>query len=92
VHELISNVFQHAFPDNESGDITIELGLEEGKHVLTVRDNGVGMPDLKEASSSLGLTLIRDLVAQMRGQLEIEVAKGTRVRIAFAEIEPPTLG
>lgn len=92
VHELVSNVFRHAFPDDKSGDIKIELGLEEGRHVLTVQDNGVGMTDLREASNSLGLTLIRDLVSQLRGQLEIEVSNGTRVRIAFSEIEAPKLG
>jgi two-component sensor histidine kinase len=59
---------------------------------LTVQDNGVGMTDLREASNSLGLTLIRDLVSQLKGQLEIEVSKGTRVRIAFLESEAPKLG
>jgi two-component sensor histidine kinase len=90
VHELVSNVFLHAFADRESGEVNIELGVEQGRYVLTVRDNGVGMSDLRQASSSLGLTLVRDLVTQLRGQLEIEVSGGTRVRVTFSEIEQST--
>jgi PAS domain S-box-containing protein len=87
VHELVSNVFLHAFPNQESGEVRVELGFEDGRHVLSVQDNGSGMPDLRQASNSLGLTLVRDLATQLRGQLEVEVAKGTRVRILFSEIE-----
>jgi PAS domain S-box-containing protein len=89
LHELVSNAFIHAFPNEKSGDeLRIELGTENGRHVLSVQDNGTGMPDLRQASNSLGLTLVRDLVTQLRGQLEVEVGKGTRVRILFSEIEP----
>jgi two-component sensor histidine kinase len=87
LHELVSNVFLHAFPNEESGELKIELGFENGRHVLSVEDNGAGMPDLRQASNSLGLTLVRDLVTQLRGQLEVEVGKGTRVRILFSEID-----
>jgi len=87
LHELVSNVFLHAFPDGEFGEVNIELGTDQGRFVLTVRDNGVGMSDLRQASSSLGLTLVRDLVTQLRGQLEVEVSGGTRVRVTFSEID-----
>jgi len=90
VHELVSNVFLHAFPSKESGDVKVELGLENGQYVLSVQDNGTGMPDLRQASNALGLTLVRDLVTQLRGQLEVEVASGTRVRILFSEINTTT--
>jgi PAS domain S-box-containing protein len=90
VHELVSNVFLHAFPSKESGDVKVELGLENGQYVLSVQDNGTGMPDLRQASNALGLTLVRDLVTQLRGQLEVEVANGTRVRILFSEINTTT--
>jgi PAS domain S-box-containing protein len=87
LHELVSNVFLHAFQGRESGEVHVELGVDQGRYVLTVRDNGVGMPDLRQASASLGLTLVRDLVTQLRGQLEIEVSDGTRVRVTFSEID-----
>ena len=56
--------------------------VEDGRVRIAIRDDGVGMPagfDISRASS-LGLKLVRNLVAQqLRGTLEIKRDHGTEV-------------
>ena len=74
VNELISNSLKHAFPDQRSGTISVELSqLQDGRLHLVVRDSGVGLPaafELKHATS-LGLQLVSDLARQLRATLEV---------------------
>jgi PAS domain S-box-containing protein len=87
VNELVTNSFKHAFPGESTGEIFVELHREnEGKYLLVVGDNGVGMPpdfDL-DRTSSLGLQLVHALVQQINGQVTIEHGKGTVFRITFS--------
>jgi two-component sensor histidine kinase len=92
VTELISNSLKHAFPElpgraGVEGEILVELRRGFGnKLLLTVRDNGIGMPDgLKLLNSgSLGLKLVSVLVRQLRGEIELESGRpGTEFRIIF---------
>ena len=80
--ELVSNVFKHAFPDGEAGELRISLGSAgDGKVRLEVVDNGVGLPagmDLHDGKT-FGMRLIRMMVEeQLRGKLVIESHRGTR--------------
>jgi two-component system sensor kinase len=54
---------------------------------MTVSDNGVGLPeDLDlEGSGTLGLRIVRNLVEQIDGELEIE--RPARFTIKFTEVE-----
>jgi len=88
VNELLTNAYKHAFPAPEQrGEILIELA-ENGADeiVLTVADDGVGLPPDAELaeSSSLGLQLIPLFVDQLHGRLVIERNPGTRFSIIFA--------
>jgi two-component sensor histidine kinase len=53
--------------------------------VLSVKDNGVGMPENFDIqnSESLGLQLITTLVDQLGGKLEVKKDKGTEFIIEF---------
>ena len=53
--------------------------------VLTVSDNGVGMPESfnSESSDSLGLQLVTTLVVQLNGELELKRNNGTEFTIKF---------
>jgi len=86
VCELLTNVFKYAFPNGGSGDATVSL-TADGSHVkLGVSDNGVGLPadfDPRN-SSSFGWQLIRNLTAQVGGEVSVERSPGTRVQISFA--------
>jgi PAS domain S-box-containing protein len=82
INELLSNVYKHAFRGQKRGTVEITGAVEDGRIRIIIRDDGVGMPegfDISKASS-LGLKLVRNLVAQqLRGTLEIKRDRGTEV-------------
>jgi PAS domain S-box-containing protein len=87
LNELVSNVCKHAFPDREGGKLFIALHGEDGRIVLTVTDNGTGLPadfDYFRASS-LGLQLVHSLARQLRADIEIQVEDGTRVIVGLPQ-------
>jgi len=84
--ELVSNAMRHAFAEM-GGAVEVCLRCAEAAAELVVADNGKGMTDPFAASSprSMGLQIVRALVEHnLAGQLEIQSAKGTRVRVAFS--------
>ncbi|MHB8054008.1 MAG: two-component regulator propeller domain-containing protein [Candidatus Aminicenantales bacterium] len=87
-NELISNALKYAFPADHKtgGEIAIDFRREgDGPYVLTVRDNGVGLPAgfSLDTASSLGLQIVRDLVAQLDGTIGVESRGGTIYTITF---------
>lgn len=89
--ELISNSLKYAFPDGRRGEIFIGVRRRKnGRIDLSVRDDGVGLPEEIEIKKlhSLGLRLVSDLARyQLKGTREIERKHGTTVRITFREKE-----
>jgi PAS domain S-box-containing protein len=92
VNELVSNSLKHAFPGRDEGEIQIKLHREENGEdnksatfVLTVSDNGVGIPENLEIEDlgSLGLQLITTLVDQLDGELELKRKNGTEFTMRF---------
>jgi len=82
VNELASNALEHAFPDGQSGKITVTYRTDDGEATLVVADNGQGADDL-EAEGTLGLRLVRGLTRQLRGTLSVNTEAGTRATVAF---------
>ncbi|MCD1296158.1 hypothetical protein CUJ83_14235 [Methanocella sp. CWC-04] len=88
VNELVSNSLKYAFPDGEKGSISVGLHNDNGKYILVVGDNGIGLPedlDLRN-TTTLGLQLVNTLVNQLEGEMELERDSGTLFRIMFKEI------
>lgn len=87
VNELVSNALKYAFPDASMGYLLIELSAVNDGLRLTIHDNGIGLPeDLDiDRANSLGLKLVRMLVAQLDGTLELDTDFGTRFEIRFQE-------
>lgn len=87
LNELISNSLKYAFPDNREGRIFIQLKkLErESRCLLTVSDDGVGLPPALDIAKSetLGHKLIISLVEQLAGTLEVKREGGTTFIISF---------
>lgn len=50
-HEAVDNALRHAFPNHIEGRVWIRLFHDHGRLTLTVRDNGIGMPDFAEYGS-----------------------------------------
>ncbi|MGK7371493.1 MAG: sensor histidine kinase, partial [Candidatus Halalkalibacterium sp. M3_1C_030] len=89
LNELLVNSFKHAFKGLESGKVDISVARDGNDVILSVEDDGVGLPeDFKiEDSQSLGTTLIETLTMQLNGDLAFgNRTEGTGMR---AEIKFP---
>ncbi len=86
LNELISNCIKHAFPDGTDGTVTIRLAEVEGSYVdLHVADDGVGIAPGSESAggSSLGMSLITGLAAQLEGEYSFTKNDGTLFSLRF---------
>ncbi len=86
INELVSNSIKHAFPNGKTGFIKVKFFCDKTKQYnLIVADNGVGFPpDFNfDESNSLGLQLVRTLVEQLEGMLEVDYNKGVSFKIQF---------
>lgn len=90
LNELVSNSVKHGFPKGRKGVLAVEFrDLKEGRYRLTVKDDGVGFPaglDIK-STESLGMQIIRLLVEQLDGMIELHREGGTEFRITFQELK-----
>ena len=78
VNELVTNALKYAFPNDKSGTVTLELCARDGKIVLSVRDDGIGMkPGFNwQESDSIGLQLVSALAEQLEGTVSLDVDSG----------------
>jgi PAS domain S-box-containing protein len=86
LNECIVNCYKHAFDGRKEGEINITLDLNDDKVEMQVADNGHGLPNKFdfEKEQSLGVTLIRTLVSQLRGSAMYESkGEGTRFILEF---------
>ena len=85
LNELISNALRHAFPEGRSGSLRVEGGLDRGRVVLTVRDDGAGIPTDVAAHrpKTLGLEIVKILTRQLKGTFETVSNRGCTFRISF---------
>ena len=86
VNELITNAFKHAFRDRDHGEIRVALTLQSGNEaLLTVSDDGVGLPDHVdvERTDTLGLQLVGLLGEQIDGVMSIRRSDPTQFSVRF---------
>ena len=92
VNELVTNAFEHAFPDNkpqfgaDKCEVSVSVERKGGEHTLIVDDNGVGLPKNFKLSetATLGLHLVKMLgVDQLGGRLTLNRTRGTRYLLKF---------
>jgi len=86
--ELLQNAVEHAFPPTGDGPdhrrVEVVLHNDGATLAVTVRDNGRGLPPgfAIEATDTLGLSIVRDLVTgQLGGSLAMGSGGGTVVDI-----------
>ncbi len=86
LNELVMNSLKYAFPDQCLGKLWVRCFQQAEEVQLIVGDDGVGMADRPEVSSSdgLGLSLVHDLVEQLEGMMKISREQGTTFEIHFS--------
>ncbi len=83
VAELVTNSFAHAFPDqNGTIIVTLARSVEENGAILTIQDDGVGLQVIPD-SPRHGLGLVRRLMAQVDGVLDVHSGNGTLWTLTF---------
>ncbi len=94
INELVSNALKHAFGDSArhvagKDEIRILLRHDTGnRYILSVSDNGVGLPkgfEIKKGTS-LGLKIVDILVKQLKGSIRIGENNRTEFIITFEEL------
>jgi two-component sensor histidine kinase len=89
VNELVGNALDHGFPGDRSGLVRVTLAsskANDGRLMLRVSDDGVGLPPDGERTAGLGLELVRLLVEQLSGELTLTSSKtgGTDACLHFS--------
>jgi PAS domain S-box-containing protein len=86
INELVSNCLKYAFPEGREGEIRIQLRNTGATLLLSVWDNGVGIPERVgfQDTKTLGLRLVGTLVRQLEGDVEVDRSNGAEVRVTFA--------
>ncbi|WP_418644698.1 ligand-binding sensor domain-containing protein [Tenacibaculum insulae] len=70
LNELITNTHKYAFKEcNEANLLTISCKKEDHNIAITITDNGIGYSNKNIKNSSLGLELIKEMVAQLNAKL-----------------------
>ena len=85
VNELIANAAKHAYPKESSARVWVNLTkADENKIVISIRDEGIGLPsgfDLK-SGKGLGMRIIGALAKQLDAEIQIQARHpGTEFRI-----------
>ncbi len=78
VTELVTNAIKYAY-DESGGTIRVTIRAADERLVLTVADDGAGLPDdfdfTAQSRKSLGMRMITSLSRQLRGTIAIENAE-----------------
>jgi two-component sensor histidine kinase len=96
--ELLQNAVEHAFTDPDPAEparIDLVFRHDPESYDVVVHDNGVGLAegfDI-EATRSLGLSIVRDLVrTQLNGTITMVSQKGTLVHLGVPAKQQPSWG
>lgn len=90
INELITNSYKYAFNGKPGGEINLRFTKDKakgksGNYKLSVKDNGVGLPEKFDInkSTTLGLQLVTILTEQLDGTLSLESKEGASFTIDF---------
>ncbi len=69
----------------EAASLSISFVKEDDAYILTIKDNGIGLPENVDFrnSNTLGLQIVNVLCKQLRANLEMRVDRGTEAVIKF---------
>ena len=86
INELLTNIMKYAFTGRDSGSIHVALEENQGNVILSVQDNGIGLPEGFDIDThkGFGLMLVKMLSEQLQGSITNENKNGTRSTLKFS--------
>lgn len=89
LNELITNALKYAFPSEKAGELNIQLKTEQGKLLLQVHDNGIGVaPDFDwQKTVSMGFQLIKSFARKLKAQVEVQGSNGMTITLRIGEFK-----
>jgi nucleotide-binding universal stress UspA family protein len=85
VNELVTNAVKHAFRDGHEGHIFVRLVRQDANTALvSVRDDGIGLPPDFDLSMSKGLGM--RIVAALAKQFKDAIAKSETANVGFETV------
>ena len=89
VAELVTNSYDHAFPDGAGAiDVSVQRDPDNGgRATLVIKDDGPGF-EVNPGSKRHGLGLVSRLAQQVRGTASVAANKGTIWTISFPLGDP----
>jgi two-component system nitrate/nitrite sensor histidine kinase NarX len=84
VREVLSNAASHS--KAKSIDVDLQYDVNGNQAMVSVEDDGVGMPDQPEKVNHYGLAIINERAEMLGGRIEMlrRPAGGTRVELTFS--------
>jgi two-component sensor histidine kinase len=89
INELLQNAIEHGFEHKQEGFVRVNLADEGDQVIITVTDNGDGLPSgfNLDQGDSLGFHIVKILVEEdLKGQLQLENGNGLAVTVKFPKI------
>ena len=93
LNEAITNSIKYAFAEKQEGIVKISLRhTGEDSLLLSVEDNGNGIPDSYDTGNnlSMGMNLMKGLSADIGGNFMLESKPGVKISVSFI-YNPDTL-
>jgi two-component sensor histidine kinase len=82
VNELVTNAAKYAYPNGAAGAIRVKFGREGDRLLLSVRDDGPGLPE-SPGPGGLGMRLVRSLLDQLGGEFRVHPGEGAAFEISL---------
>jgi PAS domain S-box-containing protein len=85
INELLTNIMKHAFIGRQSGLITVNASMKDNYMIITVSDDGIGLPENMDLENSVGfgMQIVQMLTDQLDGSMHIERNEGTKFIMKF---------
>jgi len=95
INEILQNAIEHGFAGETDGLIQINLEDTGDEAIISVVDNGHGVPDDfdVETNQNLGMQIVRTLVeSDLKGQIEFKNSSNTDEGLSVTITFPKTVG